>query len=259
MDTKTQPDRLYRRIADHIIAAIEAGQYAHGGKLPTERDLAESFGTSRPTVREAMIALEIMGYVEIRDRSGIYVTFNKDSKSEEVVDHRRALDLNVGAFELIEARIFVECAAAGLAAEAATDEDIAFLRECLKDMTSDITLVRENSDRAFHVHIAYMSNNGALAATIDYLWDLRRYSPLASNIFMRALGDDKHDRIDEHIAVLEALEKRSPDAARLAMRAHLESVRDYVFKATEIDEIDAIRTRLTEQKETYMRRSRKNG
>ena len=66
--------KLYRRIADSIADAIEGGQYKLGDRLPTERELAEQFGVSRPTLREAMIALEMLGMIEARHGLGIYVT-----------------------------------------------------------------------------------------------------------------------------------------------------------------------------------------
>ena len=65
--------RLYRKVADELAAAIRGGAWRTGQKLPSERDLAERYGVSRPSIREAMIALEIYGLVEIRQGSGIYV------------------------------------------------------------------------------------------------------------------------------------------------------------------------------------------
>jgi DNA-binding FadR family transcriptional regulator len=65
--------RLYRQIADQIAALIERGEYGTGQRLPPERDLAKQLGVSRPSVREALIALEVEGYVEVRIGSGVYV------------------------------------------------------------------------------------------------------------------------------------------------------------------------------------------
>src|ERR1051325_8124988 len=65
--------RLYRQIADQIAALIEQGEYGPGERLPPERDLAKQLGVSRPSVREALIALEVEGYVEVRVGSGVYV------------------------------------------------------------------------------------------------------------------------------------------------------------------------------------------
>jgi len=70
---KERSEKLYQRVANAITTAIEEGQYTPGSRLPGERELAEDFSVSRPTVREAMIALEIRGLVEARHGSGVYV------------------------------------------------------------------------------------------------------------------------------------------------------------------------------------------
>ena len=85
--TPVDTRKLYRRVADTIMASIESGDYQRGARLPSERDLAASFKFSRPTIREAMIALEIRGVVEARQGSGIYVT-----------DHARALIIHAVVF-----------------------------------------------------------------------------------------------------------------------------------------------------------------
>ena len=95
------PRKLYQRIAEEIAAAIVAGRYPLGTRLPGERDLAEEFSVSRPTIREAMIALEIRGLIEARQGSGLYVT-HAPAAAE------RAPELDVGAFELVEARTLCE-------------------------------------------------------------------------------------------------------------------------------------------------------
>ena len=68
-----EPRRLYRQIADQIRELIRAGEFVAGARLPPERDLAKQLGVSRPSVREALIALEVEGLVEVRIGSGIYV------------------------------------------------------------------------------------------------------------------------------------------------------------------------------------------
>ena len=112
--------RLYRQVADQLRALIDSGEYAVGSRLPTERDLAEQFKVSRPTVREALIALEVEGRVRIRVGSGIYVS--------EPAALRRAVagsPIIEGPFELLRAREFLEGAIAEQAARVATKDDIA--------------------------------------------------------------------------------------------------------------------------------------
>lgn len=241
--------RLYRKVADDLIKSIRNGDYIPGQKLPTERELAESFQVSRPTVREALIALEILGFVEIRHGSGITVLEEKPELSDNNVD------LNVGAFELMEARMIIEGETAALAAFNATDEDIIELKRFVALMNSHIVAEAVSGDRHFHLYIARMTNNSALIDCVARLWDLRETSPLASKILSRTLEHSLSDRIYEHSNVLHALEQRDPAAARQAMRSHLEKVRDYVLEATETEEIENLRLKLKEKRDALLRRS----
>ena len=94
--------RLYLQVADQLMELIRGGSLKSGERLPSERDLAEQFGVSRPTIREAMIALEIAGLVEIRSGSGVYVLEARDKSSPQVDDQ------GPGPFEILEARRLIE-------------------------------------------------------------------------------------------------------------------------------------------------------
>src|SRR5581483_11761573 len=94
--------RLYRQVADQLRSLIERGEYAVGSRLPTERELAEQLKVSRPTVREALIALEVEGRVRIRVGSGIYVT---EPTAIASVPASATIE---GPFELLRAREFIE-------------------------------------------------------------------------------------------------------------------------------------------------------
>src|ERR1043165_7777307 len=100
--------RLYRQIADQIAALIERGEYASGARLPPERDLAKQLGVSRPSVREALIALEVEGLVEVRIGSGIYVLgpgVKPEGEEANASDAARAeVHALAGPFELMRAR-----------------------------------------------------------------------------------------------------------------------------------------------------------
>ena len=94
--------RLYLQVADQLRDLIQQGTIAPGGRLPSERALAEQFGVGRPTVREAMIALEIAGLVQIRSGSGVYVLEQTGRDAPVTTDHGH------GPFEILEARMFFE-------------------------------------------------------------------------------------------------------------------------------------------------------
>src|SRR6059036_1512653 len=103
-----EPRRLYRQIADQLRALIKAGEFPVGTRLPTERDLAAKLGVSRPSVREALIALEVEGLVEVRGGSGIYV------RAPEATAGSKAPEAAAGPFELLRARYVIESECAAL-------------------------------------------------------------------------------------------------------------------------------------------------
>jgi len=135
----TLPDtrKLYQQVASTIMGSIMSGKYKPGERLPSERDLAVAFKVSRPTIREAMIALEIRGLAETRHGSGIYVT-------DQPAAATNSADLDIGAFELTEARRLFEGEAAALAATQVSDEFIEALERIARGgSVVDPALVRE--------------------------------------------------------------------------------------------------------------------
>ena len=121
-----EPRRLYRRIADQLRLLIDQGEFPVGSRLPAERELATQLGVSRPTVREALIALEVEGRLRIRVGSGIYVI---EPQPAAAVSNSASIE---GPFEILRARAFVESAIAEEAARLAKPEDIAALDSVLK-------------------------------------------------------------------------------------------------------------------------------
>ena len=249
--TTDKGKRLYRRVADELAQAIGAGVYPVAERLPTERDLAEALGVSRPTVREALIALEIMGLVEVLHGSGIYVK----ALPGQTGALRANEDLDVGAFELIEARMIIEGETAAIAATLATDQDVEQLAQLVHAMSGADSAESEKADREFHLYLARITDNGALIDTIAHLWDLRATSRLASTIMTRAQGGGADARRDEHTDILQAVKERNPAKARQSMREHLEKVRDYVLDATETAELENLKQQLRAKRDGLARRT----
>ncbi len=245
--------RLYQKVVDALAASIRSGEFAPGGKLPGERELADRFGVSRPTIREAMIALEIHGLVEIRHGSGITVL--DAAPAREAGDGLPTEDLNVGAFEILEARLVVEGGVAALAASVATEEDVQVLTGLLGEMTHSDVAVSAEADRQFHLHLARMTGNGPLLDTVETLWQLRSRSRLASIIEHRAEGSGREARALEHEQIIEAMRLRDPAAARQAMHSHLERVRQHLLDATETEEMESLLERQRANRSALSRRS----
>ena len=241
--------KLYRQVADAILLRIRSGEFKPGARLPSERDLAVAFNVSRPTIREAMIALEILGWVGSRHGSGIYI--NEYPPVQVGTD-----DLDIGAFELTEARRLFEGEAAALAATTITDEELAELEVIVGDMVNENKRREpgELADRRFHVGIARATRNTAITTVIENLWDIRYESPLCRHMLARARSVGVQPRIGEHRRILAALRTHDPKAARKAMRDHLARVIEGLLKATETEAVDSAKKKAVSRRNEYTRR-----
>lgn len=217
--------RLYQVIAEKLADAISAGNYKVGSRLPAERKLAEEFDVSRTTVREAVIALEIAGYVEVRGGSGVFITNSSGGVSGSNED--------ISALDVLEARILFEGDAAAFAAKYITDAEIAELDATIEAMIqeSDGDSPEESADRRFHMIIAAAGKNTAITSTIEHLWKLRNNSPLPETIIERVRRSGAQSRIPAHREILAALKCRDSDLAREKMRAHLSTAVEQLLQA----------------------------
>lgn len=247
--TTAEARKLYQKVASTVAERIATGHYREEERLPSERDLAEEFGVSRPTVREAMLALEIRGMVEARHGSGVYVT-------KSPVAAQSPAELDIGAFELTEARAIFESEAAALAATMITDEQVTKLEAKLAEMVeeNESDARGELADRAFHVAIAEATNNAAIVAVVEMLWDLRYRSPLCRHMLDLARNVGVKPRIQHHRHILDALKTRDPKKARKEMRAHLESVIEGLLAATETEAVERARAEVRRKRSEYARR-----
>ncbi|MFV0624381.1 FadR/GntR family transcriptional regulator [Sphingomonas sp. ac-8] len=239
--------KLYSRIAQAIITDIANGVYPVGTRLPAERDLTERFQVSRPTVREAMIALEMQGLVEARKGSGVFVLASSTVEVDEALD--------IGAFEITEARRLLEGEVAAVAATEITEAQLAELRGLLARMDADDTSIAEDADRRFHIAIAEATGNAVIISAVTDFWDMRFRSPLAREVLLKAGSLGTENRLAEHGRILNALEARSPVDARNAMRDHLARVIDHLLDVTETEAVERARAETDQRRRALARRS----
>jgi DNA-binding FadR family transcriptional regulator len=213
--------RLYRQIADQLVDLIANGEYEPGARLPPERDLAVQLGVSRPSVREALIALEVEGHVEVRVGSGVYVT----QATPPASDPRLATDS--GPFELIRARWLIESECAALAARQATPAQLRSIEQAFDAMLAVPSHTANEhvlaGDSVFHQRIAEASNNSALVLVVRTLWE-QRMGPLFMQLENHFTRPETWKTVnEEHRAVLTAITRHDPREARNAMRRHMDN------------------------------------
>jgi len=210
--------RQYQVVADRIRVLIRDGGLTAGARLPSERELAHQLGISRPSLREALIALEIEGRIEIRGGSGVYVCAAAPAELGVTPT------LGESPAELMHARVVVEGAVATLAAARVDKAALDRVREALEAMRADVAAGRKpvEADRRFHLSIAEMSGNTVLAGVVGTLFD-GRHGAISTHMSGRveSVSPPWMDALGEHEAILRALESRDPQAASAAMCRHL--------------------------------------
>jgi DNA-binding FadR family transcriptional regulator len=215
-----ESQRLYRQIAEQLSALIASGELQEGSRLPSERELAAQLGVSRPSVREALIALEVEGKVEVRVGAGIFVAVRRPLPVADPTHEGQ------GPFELLRARWLIEGEIAMEAAHAATPEDLVVIRSAVAEMDRRQRQKRDTDppDRDFHLGIANATHNSALVSVVQDLWDRGRGAIWKRMEHHFHTSELRVAALRDHRAVLEALEAGNGRGARAAMRRHLERV-----------------------------------
>lgn len=217
--------RRYLQIAQKLADQINAGVYRTGQKLPPERDLAQQLDVSRTTVREALLALEIMHFIEIRVGAGVFVL------SEHLRDRSRGdliVSEAVGPYEVLEVRRNIEGLSASLAASRATPEQLDEIAAVVDRMAASVHEVQvfDHADEEYHALIARASGNGIIENYVAHLWRMRQ-----SSLWDRWYDQTRHPAnrrrsVEDHRQILRALQRRRPEAAQSAMHAHIDILTD---------------------------------
>ena len=221
--------RLYEQVAGQVTELVARGEFKPGDRLPPERDLAKMLGVSRPIVREAMIALEMAGLVEVRVGAGTFVTDKAKQNGE--TNARLFEGAGSSPLELIAARRAIEPEVAALAARLATPAEIAAIAETIALIAkAHDTPAHRAADHQFHIRIGLAAHNSILATIVDECW-AEMYSPMFERmgavtglIAARCSPQQRDTTVAEHEAVYRAIAAHDPAAARTAMDAHLAGV-----------------------------------
>jgi GntR family transcriptional regulator, uxu operon transcriptional repressor len=210
--------RLYRVVSGKIEDLIRAENIKPGERLPSERDLALKLGVSRTSLREALIALELGGTVEVRGGSGVYV-------SEQATPAAEVPTAGPGPFEVLAARRLIEVEMAALAAKHASDSAIDAILVAVLEMEQhhEDRSGNEQADRNFHLAIARATGNSAMVGVIEYLWSQRGtlWHKLKEHFQTEEL---RQQTLIDHRNIFAAIAAHDQAGARTAMRAHLDRV-----------------------------------
>ncbi|NML32327.1 FadR/GntR family transcriptional regulator [Paraburkholderia antibiotica] len=212
--------RLYLQIAEKLRDLIAQPDFAPHGRLPPERALAETLGVSRPSVREALVALELEGLVEIRMGSGVYLCATPPAQNGAALSQA---ELGDSLLDIMGARCVIEGAIVASVAPLCKPKDLKALRAIYNEMEREVEAGRipVAADRAFHLAIAQMSGNEVLVRTVSSLFDARQ-SPLSEKLRGHFENETTWGAVpDEHRVILEALEAHDAIQAQAAMLRHL--------------------------------------
>jgi GntR family transcriptional repressor for pyruvate dehydrogenase complex len=213
---------LADEVAQRVAEMIREGTYEPGDRLPSISEMASRFEVGHPTLREALKKLEVLGTVEIKHGSGVYVKNDQDVllMSNPIFAGEVSKDMML---DLIEARIPIELKAAEGAARNASAENIERLEELLEKadehMEDDAYLTEVNM--AFHREIAVASGNTVMAQVLEVLANLFENE---QRMLLDIHGSREEDHA-EHLEILNAIRKGDASLARDRMENHLEGVR----------------------------------
>ena len=227
---KVRPRKVSAIAAEQIVDAIQRGEYPVSSKLPSEFELAEQMGVSRPSIREALSALQAMAIIESRPGSGNYVLRQPSSSEENATVH--LIESETGCLEVMEARGVLEPPIAALVAAKASGKVVAQLRKSIEDMrenaAQDDFEAYFDADKRFHSALADATGNALIAAALSPLlatMDQRVYREFTRHYYLKNVDDVQHV-VDLHHEILGAIEVRDSETAFAKTVEHWDRMRE---------------------------------
>jgi GntR family transcriptional regulator, transcriptional repressor for pyruvate dehydrogenase complex len=218
-------DKIYMAVIKQVHALLQDGQLVPGDKLPPERELAQLFGVSRASVRQAISALEALGVIKSKQGGGTYV-------SEEAPDNGLIssftyllLKKQMKPSEIIETRIMVECYAASLCAARAEEETLQKLNNIYKKTQVLASDNRSRIDKEFHITIAEGTGNNGIVVVTKKVLEMMNYNmwPLIKGYSLSQPGrPEKYQK--QHFEIYSAIKKHDGQLAYQKMKDHLEEI-----------------------------------
>ena len=223
-----KPKRISDQVFEQIRELIYKGEFKPGQQILPERELAVSMAVSRTSVRNAINKLVTMGLLEHRQGQGTFVSSPDSRKGNPLAAAMATEDATMD--DLLEVRMGLECNAAMLAAQRATENDILSMERSLKEMLDDLEAtdkISTEADAAFHMAVAFATKNPVLIHLMRNFYDFLFIGIKKNLTHMYEDSSTLHDVVEHHKAVYEAIRNREPDKASDAMRSHIDYVQRY--------------------------------
>jgi GntR family transcriptional repressor for pyruvate dehydrogenase complex len=220
LDRKTLIDSIVIDLRDKIVS----GEFKEGQKLASQDELAREMGVSRASLREGLNHLRLMGLIETKHGSGSVVRRKTPVAFIDSLSSLLVMD-RASAAELLDARLYIESAVAGVAAKNASKEDLKRMKKLLEGMERDLKAGRMESftsrDVQFHLLVAESTKNRVLVKVVEVVRDILRQF---IQKFFDTVPSSARDAIDYHRRIYEAIRDRDVEAAQRQMEAHIISL-----------------------------------
>jgi GntR family transcriptional regulator, transcriptional repressor for pyruvate dehydrogenase complex len=217
-------------LIQRLSSLIAQGEIVKEGKLPSERDLASLLNTSRPLLREALISLEALGYLDIRDRQGIYLAGESQNQMLRAMDQAQIWPMEILS-QVMEIRQIMDPGATALAAMRCKDKDIAKLNECLAMLESihsehgpDEAAQGAYWNTVLHSTIFKATGNTLLGRLYESLLEMseKGITAMRSNVLNSNMPDRTAQSLEQHRELVAAIRERDMMRAREASKVHLQ-------------------------------------
>ncbi|WP_434995512.1 FadR/GntR family transcriptional regulator [Arthrobacter sp. Ld5] len=212
--------RLYEQLVEQLLGYIESAKLRPGDLLPSERDLAERLGVSRATLAQALVALEVLGVIDVHHGTGAVLRHRASVATviKGLREHRNRLP------DIVEARSTLEVRLAALAAERRTDGDLAAIDGALEEMRTEIDDGGRGAhgDELFHQAVTAAAHSPVLAQLMAFIGEM----VLETRLESLAQPGRPEQSLASHRSITEAIRAQDPAAAAAAMQRHIELVSD---------------------------------
>ncbi|GER67088.1 HTH-type transcriptional regulator LutR [Weizmannia acidilactici] len=223
---KIKPAKIYEQVANEIIEMIQKGELKPGDKLDPVPLLAEKFSVGRSAIREALMSLRALGYIELKQGEGTFVR-NFDASGITYPISQAVLMDKEDVTHLLEVRKILEAGIAAMAAEKRTSSDLEEMHQALKEMKNATgnEELGEQADLDFHLALVRATRNPLLAQLMNQVSDtLVKAMKETRRILLFSNPSTFGALFEQHALILREIETRNPEKARHAMLSHLQFV-----------------------------------